>query len=249
MSAMSYWINGGLDKLANDRGYENVDKITTIINKYTDSKAKRRNAFVEAYYAFKLFNCELLTDENSTKPDPNLKIKEGLAWAESLAITETQLKANPNTPYIVGYKQESGSEGHLRTEQTQAGTAKMDCSELVCRYLQKTEWSADVKYITSRGFVAYAAQHPDKFLVNNGDPQAGDVFAWKGHTGIVKSYDPATKKLVTIESISESDNAWHRGITFKGIVMWEYEKDKGHLKSKDSKIVRYYTPKKHHTKS
>ncbi len=48
------------------------------------------------------------------------------------------------------------------------------------------------------------------------NPQAGDVFAWKGHTGIVKSYDPATKKITTIESISESDNAWHKGITFKG---------------------------------
>ncbi|WP_223148948.1 hypothetical protein [Aquimarina sp. RZ0] len=139
MSAMSYWINKGLNKLANDGGYENVDKITSIINKYTDSKAKRKAHYIDAYYAFKLFNCELLTDDDSTKPDTNLKIKEGLSWAESLAITEAQLRANPNTPYIVNYKQESGSEGHLRTEQTEAGKAKMDCSELVCRYLQKIE--------------------------------------------------------------------------------------------------------------
>ncbi len=247
MSAMSYWINKGLNKLANDGGYENVDKITSIINKYTDSKAKRKAHYIDAYYAFKLFNCELLTDDNSTKPDTNLKIKEGLSWAESLAITEAQLRANPNTPYIVNYKQESGSEDHLRTEQTEAGKAKMDCSELVCRYLQKIEWSTDVKYITSRGFVDYAAQHPEKFRVNDGDPQTGDVFAWKGHTGIVKSYDPATKKVVTIESISEQSYSWHKGIHFKGVVIWEYDRDKNHLKSKGSKIVRYYTPKKHYS--
>ncbi len=246
MSAMSYWINKNLNKLADEGGYSQVNKITGIINKGLSKGhyAKRRNSFVEAFYAFNLSTCKLQNSQTNS----DLKIKEGLAWAESIAITETQLKANPKTPYIINYNQESGKEGHLRTEQTEKGIAKMDCSELVCRYLQKIEWSENVEYITSNGLVDYAAQHPDKLIVNNGNPKVGDIFAWRGHTGIIKSYDSSTKKIVTIESIREKSYSWHEGIFFKGVVIWTYTKDLNHLKSKKGKKVHYYTPINHYSK-
>ena len=53
-SAVCYWIENKLDKLA-DKGDkpENVDAITAVINKSTDSYGNRRGNFVLTYATFK----------------------------------------------------------------------------------------------------------------------------------------------------------------------------------------------------
>ena len=66
MSAMSYWVNNKLGDIAGSGGVEKVDSITTIINKYTGSKSKRREAYEMGKIAFKLSECsQLKTEENS----------------------------------------------------------------------------------------------------------------------------------------------------------------------------------------
>lgn len=73
-----------------------------------------------------------------------------------------------------------------------------------------------------------AKKNPNKLEENKGNPKGGDIFVWNGHTGIVKRYDSWDKKVLTIESISEKPYSWHKGIHFKGVVEWLYEKDKNH---------------------
>ncbi|GGX17537.1 hypothetical protein [Aquimarina muelleri] len=195
-------------------------------------------------------SCTLSNQDNNKLINSDLKIQEGLDWAEDLAITEAELRSDHNTSYKVKYPHPWEYGKKLRAKNTEESLEYMDCTELVCRYLNKIEWSEDIKIINSSEFKTYATKHPDKLMINNDSPKKGDIFAWNGHAGIVKSYNSTTKKVTTIESISEQSYSWHEGIKFDGVVIWTYDKDKNHLRDnkKKGKIIQYYTPLKHYSK-
>ena len=242
----SYEQNKGFDtnpKSGNNDGMVTKAEIKTGVQKYLDKGKLHQNNCNDS-------NCTLSGSNNYSKLNSDLKIEEGLIWAESLAVTESQLRANPNTPYIIKYPHPWEYGEKLRARETEESLEYMDCTELVCRYLHKIEWSGNIKVIHSSGFKGYSEEHPDKLMVNHGDPKPGDIFAWNGHAGVVKNYDSATKKVTTIESISEEPYSWHEGIKFDGVVIWTYDKDKNHLRSNEDKgkTLEYYTPLKHYSK-
>ena len=81
----------------------------------------------------------------------------------------------------------------------------MDCSELVCRYAAKIEWSRAPKWWGTKDLIKCATNHPE-WLIKRKDniPKRGDIFLWNGHTGVVIDYDVDTKIVTTIESISST---------------------------------------------
>ena len=104
------------------------------------------------------------------------------------------------------YKQETDPRS-LRTDETPEALAKMDCSELVSRYLKELGLFDKVQDFTTRDFASdkFKNQYEGKLKFmnesktkeNGGDPekfipQSGDIFVWRdgenGHTGIVKEY-------------------------------------------------------------
>ena len=63
-----------------------------------------------------------------------LDIKAGIDWLTTLAVTKEDLDTNPNY-FKVPYKNDVATA--TRTAITEKGEEALDCSELVCRYLQK----------------------------------------------------------------------------------------------------------------
>jgi hypothetical protein len=173
----------------------------------------------------------------------DLNIPTGINWLESKAITKEDFDNNKD--YIVKYKQESGKEAILRTENTDKALEKMDCSELVCRYLQKIGWSLDVKWLNSSGIITYYKNHKNKFEEVTVAAK-GDVFVWEGHTGVIVKVD--STKVTTIEAIEERSYSWHEGYKFDGVVKWEYELEGKHLRG-SSRSQKFYIlrPKTHYT--
>ncbi|MCD8418545.1 CHAP domain-containing protein [Tenacibaculum finnmarkense genomovar finnmarkense] len=185
--------------------------------------------------------CEFGSSAGNTESS-DLNIPAGIKWLKSKAINKQDFDAG--TPYVVSYKQEFGKESNLRVEKTELGLSKMDCSELVCRYLNKIGWSKNVKWLNTSGIINYAVKNVSK-LEKVEDLIAGDIFVWKGHTGVV--IEVIGNKVVTIESISEVSNSRHKGYDFDGVIEWGYELDGGHLKgSKRSASLYFFRPKKHY---
>ncbi len=136
-----------------------------------------------------------------------LDIKSGIEWLDSIAITMQERKEGDN--FKVKYKNDVNSD--TRTAITDKGEESLDCSELVCRYLQKIGWSKEVKWLTTALLYSYAQKHPDKLRINDDEnykPIKGDIFLWKsnsgrmGHTGVVVAYDQNTDTVTTIEAIT-----------------------------------------------
>ncbi|QKG79682.1 CHAP domain-containing protein [Tenuifilum thalassicum] len=111
------------------------------------------------------------------------------------------------------YEQQPGS---LRYDTTEQALEKMDCSELVARFLQKVCGLEEVPhpFYTSLMLSSMRDGRFDSFLqhVKNSeeedfkDIRPGDVFLWSrsssdGHTGVVVSYDKETDKVTVIEAI------------------------------------------------
>jgi hypothetical protein len=171
---------------------------------------------------------------------------------ESIAVTKEDLDNDPNH-YIVPYKNDSN-----RTKPE--GEDTMDCSELVCRYLQRIGWSSKVKWLNTKALYNFAEAHPKWLKKQEKDykPKIGDIFLWKkdsgmGHTGVVIEYDESTDAVTTIEAISEGeykttrgDNSGHPGYRFKGVIKWRWSKRIGSHLIGNRRTCRFYTPKVHH---
>ncbi|WP_438711325.1 hypothetical protein ACSTS3_22750 [Aquimarina muelleri] len=208
-------------------------------------------------------NCNDGSCTLSNQDNADLDIKAGIDWLETLSVTKSDLDSAPNN-YKVSYAQESGSKANLRSELTEDALSKMDCSELVCRYLNKIGWSSDIKKYTTLDLKNLANKHPEwlERQDENYKPKTGDIFLWrthKGHTGVIVDHNEATDSVTTIESISEKEyesrtflgeNSGHEGYDFKGVVKWKWNKRTGrHLTGHKSGDCRFYTPKVHYTKT
>jgi len=91
MSAMSYWMNKGLNELANQGGLEKVDEITTVINKHTKSYEKRRNLYESASLIFNVDNCELLgnnTDSCEHCNKSHIDLSDASKWMSQFNDSE-----------------------------------------------------------------------------------------------------------------------------------------------------------------
>lgn len=187
-----------------------------------------------------------------------LDIQAGIEWLESIAVTKADLDKDPNY-YKISYKNDLTTA--TRTAMTDKGEENLDCSELVCRYLQKIGWSKDVKWLNTKGLYYYADKFPEHLERHDSleyRPKKGDIFLWKkesgmGHTGVIVDYDKTTDSVTTIESISENEypsrtnrgeNSGHEGYNFRGVIKWKWNKRTGrHLLGHKSNICRFYTPK------
>lgn len=109
-----------------------------------------------------------------------------------------------------------------RTADTEAGLAKMDCSEFVSRYLHKLGITKNIIYMTTANMTNETNFR--KVIENNNidliegsktssfKPQSGDIFAWgrskdgswSGHTGVVYEYDEAKDTVTIMEAIGAS---------------------------------------------
>ena len=86
-----------------------------------------------------------------------LDIKAGIDWLTTLAVTKEDLDKNPNY-FKVPYKNDVATA--TRTAITEKGEEALDCSELVCRYLQKIGWSKKVEWLNTKGLYNYADKLP-----------------------------------------------------------------------------------------
>ena len=72
----------------------------------------------------------------------------------------------------------------------------MNYSEMVGRYAAKIEWSKKPMGGTTASMIEYGKNHP-KWLIKHKNasyiPKRGDIFLWRGHTGVVIEYD---KKMI-----------------------------------------------------
>lgn len=129
----------------------------------------------------------------SSVTERDKKIAKGLLWA--LEKVKQKIK----------YDQQTSLE--LRTGSTPEALAKMDCSEMVCRYLKeigltptvlaKNTWAMKT-WVQGSDFTAVAI------------PQPGDIYLWnvsqtKGHVGIVRSYDASTGMVTYLHETRYGD--------------------------------------------
>ena len=183
-----------------------------------------------------------------------LDIKAGVEWLDGMAIP--QEKANIKANYKVLYVQEGGK---LRTSDTEEALKYTDCSELVCRFLNKIGWSKEVKHLNTSALFSYAKKYPNRLIKQNKDykPQKGDIFLWankagsNGHTGVVVNYDTNTDIVTTIEAINfkEKPEGASEKINLQGVVKLKWDRESRHLVNHRTKTKRYtaepcrfYTP-------
>ena len=101
------------------------------------------------------------------------------------------------------YKQEYNEPktGYLRTANTEAALEYMDCSELVCRVMAGDGITQNVESHCTSDLVDNIFSNQDQYEVSE-IPIAGDIVAWKGHTGIIESYDNETHNITVIHATS-----------------------------------------------
>lgn len=114
-----------------------------------------------------------------------------------------------------GYEQEQGS---LRTDMTEEGTKKMDCSEFMCRYLKQVCGLDNVPTYTTTTMIDLLEDDDDnlEYIQNSSesdfvDIKTGDIFLWRtergGHTGVVVSFNSTTDQVTVMEAIGNSGAA------------------------------------------
>ncbi len=166
----------------------------------------------------------------------------------------------------IQYKQESENTGtNFRSGQSEDALGRMDCSELVCRYLHKLGVTDKVRVVTT---ISMKKEETFWSLLGNKNvelvagsdksdfiPQAGDFFVWHngdgGHTGIVHSYDASKDAVTILEAIgsygaaSESEKYNRNNGGYEGYHCTRtsiYER-KGSALSTHSGWIGYYRPK------
>lgn len=125
----------------------------------------------------------------------------------ALAIIETYIGKT--------YNQDSGT---LRTDMTEKALKQMDCSELVCRFLQlacgldyvPNQTTAKFAEIVDKGDNEYVQFIDGSEQNTHTDIKPGDIFLWRkkggpGHVGVVKKY--SNDVVTVIEAISSSGSA------------------------------------------
>ena len=95
------------------------------------------------------------------------------------------------------YKQQGGDD--LRTGTSEEALQYMDCSELVCRVLAADGQTSTIKNMNTAALISYFNKNSEKYMKSK-SPKSGDIVLWKGHTGIIKDYDPETKKATVVHA-------------------------------------------------
>jgi len=126
--------------------------------------------------------------------------------ANALSVIETYIGKT--------YKQETeGPPSYLRTGTSDAALEKMDCSELVCRFLKEACGLDKVELKNTESFndmISEGGNSYLRYLSNSNkstytDIKPGDFFLWRttngGHVGVVKEYDNENDIVTVIEAI------------------------------------------------
>lgn len=166
--------------------------------------------------------------------DMDFKIKMGILKMESYAGT--------------AYKKEAGE---LRIGESAESLEFMDCSEFVARYLQTIGIATPRTSFNTSGMTSERVfrdsikryggiDYKVSYVLGSNfkgftDIREGDIFVWKkdngdGHTGIVKSFDAATRRVVIVEAIGthwpcSSDLALNSGRECGKVVQSTYNAD------------------------
>jgi len=255
LTAMGYFAAKGINRIANwassDQQIKEVclkvgnDVDIKIKNgKTTNHEEKKRFFKDKSSKTFKTNECTLNSE---------LKIKEGIEWLLSKAITQEDVLKGVH--YKVPYANDF-NRTHPEGENT------MDCSELVCRFLYQIEWCSGgwsgntfILYDFAEKYSEYLTKHDDISY----KPEKGDIFLWRntngmGHTGIVIDYDENTDVVTTIESISskETPEGINKEIVMYGVTQLKWKRLSRHLLSHPNtngkSTCRFYTPKEHFSK-
>ena len=103
-----------------------------------------------------------------------------------------------------------------RTGMSAEALQKMDCSEFVCRFLQKVCGLTNVPNKTTADIASFIDKESDMIEFIEGSEkenfrsiQTGDIFLWRrndgtGHTGVVVSYSSTNDLVTVMEAISSS---------------------------------------------
>lgn len=258
LSSMAFFKWKGITKIANEK--TDTDPISqqvgndVLLANGKKNHTEKQEAFTKnTAVVFEIDICKYGEKQEAT----DLKIQQGITWLESIAIDQKLAEEKLN--YKVLYSQNGD-----RT--SQQGEDVMDCSELVCRYLQKIEWSSEVLNMNTSGLYTYA-QNNSKWLEKHNStsykPKAGDIFIWKndagsnGHTGVVISFNKTKDIVTTIEAIQslEKPEDMQRAIQLQGVVKLKWKRLSKHLMSHPVRTTtytastcRFYTPKVHYSK-
>ena len=247
LSSMAYWLTRGISKIAN--GQTEADKISVFIGKKVNWRDKKINF---NNITSKLFNTSACTYNKIKYNNADLKIAFGITWLKSISIDQSHVD---DTDYIVPYANDSD-------RISESGTNTMDCSELVCRFLAKIEWSKNVIALNTAGLYNFAKKHPE-WLEKHDDisyhPKAGDIFLWKnngngmGHTGVVIDFNMKTDVVTTIEAARTFEQpVGLKKINISGVTTLKWKRTSSHLTGRNNKGTttnRFYTPKLHYTKA
>ena len=262
LTGMADWYKDKMYLQADETGNLSDDKVVdlviNILNNNTDSRPKRKvwyrggkegklSVAVEnsTKILFKVAECEKV-DKPLDYIDGDLKIQQGIDWLLTKAISQEE--AEVGKLYKVRYANDQN-----RVEES--GENTMDCSELVCRYLQKIEWSKKVMAGNTRILHDFGENYSEYLLKHddiNYKPQKGDIFIWKnksggmGHTGVIIDYEEKKIKkkneegkeveetleiVTTIEAISSSETPYgmDKTLDMKGVIKLKWLRNSYHL--------------------
>lgn len=258
LSSMAFFKWKGITKIANEETEtksisRQVGSDVPLANGKRNHAEKQEVFTKNTSVVFETAICKYGEKQETT----DLKIQQGINWLEGIAID--QELAGEKSNYKVLYSQD----GDRTSKQ---GEDIMDCSELICRYLQKIEWSSKVLSMNTSGLYDYAKNN-SKWLEKQDStdykPKVGDIFIWKndagsnGHTGVVVNFDKATDIVTTIEAIhsSEMPENMKRAIQLQGVVKLKWKRLSKHLinhpvrtATYTASACRFYTPKVHYSK-
>ncbi|MCP2027216.1 putative chitinase [Flavobacterium sp. HSC-32F16] len=258
LSSMAFFKWKGINKIANEQSHtklisQQVGNDVPLANGKRNHTEKQEVFTKNTAVVFETDICKYGEKQVAT----DLKIQQGINWLESIAID--QKLADDKSNYKVLYSQDGD-----RT--SQQGEDVMDCSELICRYLQKIEWSSQVLSMNTSALYTYA-QNNSKWLEKHNStsykPKVGDIFIWKndagsnGHTGVVVSYDKTKDVVTTIEAIKslEKPEDIDDAIQLQGVVKLKWRRLSKHLMNHPvrtstytASTCRFYTPKVHYSK-
>ncbi|MBI1648240.1 CHAP domain-containing protein, partial [Capnocytophaga sp. 051621] len=251
LTSMGYFAAKEANRKANwassDQQIKEVCKLIGKNTKFGKSKNHEEKVIFFKNKSSKTFKT------NECTLNSELKIKEGIEWLLSKAITQEDVLKGVR--YKVPYAND-GNRTHPEGENT------MDCSELVCRFLYQIEWCSEgwpgntfILYDFAEKYNEYLTKHDDISY----KPEKGDIFLWRntngmGHTGIVIDYDENTDVVTTIESISskETPEGINKNIVMKGVTQLKWKRLSMHLLSHPNtngkSTCRFYTPKEHFSK-